>query len=149
MGFALATLPLLGLAAGIRLPALAPAMPHPAGAPAPGSSSSPFPYAILTLSKARSRRHARKNGTGASVLGGIPLGGTPLGGNLLGGTPLGGTPLTVHAAVPAPSAMARPPLRIVQHSPHEKPECLFISGRMADVCAALERMDRLSSPVHV
>lgn len=132
MGFALATLPLLGLAAGIRLPALAPAMPHPAGAPAPGSSSSPFPYAILTLSKARSRRHARKNGTGASVL---------------GGTPLGAPPLTEHAA--APGAMARPPLRIVQHSPHEKPECLFISGRMADVCAALERMDRLSSPVHV
>lgn len=142
MGFALATLPLLGLAAGIRLPALAHAMPHPAGAPAPGSSSSPFPYAILTLSKARSRRHARKNGTGASVLGGIPLGGTPL-----GAPPLGGTPLTEHAA--APGAMARPPLRIVQHSPHEKPECLFISGRMADVCAALERMDRLSSPVHV
>lgn len=31
-------------------------------------------------------------------------------------------------------------LRIVQHHPGEHPECLFISGRMADVCAALERM---------
>lgn len=31
-------------------------------------------------------------------------------------------------------------LRIVQHEPGKHPECLFISGRMADVCAALERM---------
>lgn len=31
-------------------------------------------------------------------------------------------------------------LRIVQREPGKHPECLFISGRMADVCAALERM---------
>lgn len=31
-------------------------------------------------------------------------------------------------------------LRIVQREPSKHPECLFISGRMADVCAALERM---------
>lgn len=31
-------------------------------------------------------------------------------------------------------------LKIVQREPRNHPECLFISGRMADVCAALERM---------
>src|SRR5256885_15231623 len=40
------------------------------------------------------------------------------------------------------SAPERPSgLRIIQRSPQEQPECLFISGRMADVCAALERME--------
>lgn len=33
-------------------------------------------------------------------------------------------------------------LRIVQREPRKQPECLLISGRMADVCAALERMAR-------
>ncbi|MDR3067846.1 MULTISPECIES: hypothetical protein [Comamonas] len=31
-------------------------------------------------------------------------------------------------------------LKIVQREPRKQPECLLISGRMADVCAALERM---------
>lgn len=31
-------------------------------------------------------------------------------------------------------------LKIVQREPRKQPECMFISGRMADVCAALERM---------
>lgn len=33
-------------------------------------------------------------------------------------------------------------LKIVQREPREQPECLLISGRMADVCAELERMAR-------
>ncbi|MBV8248392.1 MAG: hypothetical protein JO200_08055 [Comamonas sp.] len=33
-------------------------------------------------------------------------------------------------------------LKIVQREPRNQPECLLISGRMADVCAALERMAR-------
>ena len=33
-------------------------------------------------------------------------------------------------------------LKIVQREPRKQPECLLISGRMADVCAALERMER-------
>ena len=38
-------------------------------------------------------------------------------------------------------APATPPLlKIVQREPRKQPECLLISGRMADVCAALERM---------
>lgn len=31
-------------------------------------------------------------------------------------------------------------LKIVQREPRSQPECLLICGRMADVCAALERM---------
>lgn len=31
-------------------------------------------------------------------------------------------------------------LKIVQREPRKQPECLLICGRMADVCAALERM---------
>lgn len=31
-------------------------------------------------------------------------------------------------------------LKIVQREPQKQPECLLISGRMADVCAELERM---------
>lgn len=33
-------------------------------------------------------------------------------------------------------------LKIVQREPRKQPECLLISGRMADVCAALENMAR-------
>ena len=40
---------------------------------------------------------------------------------------------------PAPTAAPRQ-LKIVQREPRKQPECLTISGRMADVCAALERM---------
>ena len=36
-------------------------------------------------------------------------------------------------------------LKIVQREPRKQPECLLISGRMADVCAALERMERTES----
>ena len=36
-------------------------------------------------------------------------------------------------------------LKIVQREPRKQPECLLISGRMADVCAALERMERNES----
>ena len=39
---------------------------------------------------------------------------------------------------PAPAAPRQ--LKIVQREPRKQPECLTISGRMADVCAALERM---------
>ena len=40
----------------------------------------------------------------------------------------------------APVATAPRQLKIVQREPRKQPECLTISGRMADVCAALERM---------
>jgi len=46
------------------------------------------------------------------------------------------SPITAEA-VPPPSARL---LKIVQREPRKQPECLLISGRMADVCAALERM---------
>jgi hypothetical protein len=39
-------------------------------------------------------------------------------------------------------------LRIVQREPRKQPECLMISGRMADVCAALERMAAHESARH-
>ncbi len=39
----------------------------------------------------------------------------------------------------APPAATRQ-LKILQREPRKQPECMFISGRMADVCAALERM---------
>ena len=40
----------------------------------------------------------------------------------------------------APVATTHRQLKIVQREPRKQPECLTISGRMADVCAALERM---------
>ena len=45
-------------------------------------------------------------------------------------------------ALPLQAADSTQPrlLRIVQREPQKQPECLLISGRMADVCAALERM---------
>ena len=45
-------------------------------------------------------------------------------------------------ATDAALAVAAPhrALKIVQREPRKQPECLFISGRMADVCAALERL---------
>lgn len=42
------------------------------------------------------------------------------------------------AAEAAPAVTRQ--LKIVQREPRKQPECMFISGRMADVCAALERM---------
>lgn len=39
-------------------------------------------------------------------------------------------------------------LRIVQREPRKQPECLMISGRMADVCAALERMAANERALH-
>jgi hypothetical protein len=69
------------------------------------------PYAVLTLHQARSRRRSRYVRSPAPAAG------------------------SAMAAVPSGR------LRIVQHAPGERPECLFISGRMADVCAALERME--------
>ena len=44
-------------------------------------------------------------------------------------------------ALPAEAAPAATrQLKILQREPRKQPECIFISGRMADVCAALERM---------
>lgn len=39
-------------------------------------------------------------------------------------------------------------LKIVQREPKKHPECLMISGRMADVCAALERMAGNDNALH-
>lgn len=122
MGFALPALSFLRLSAGIRLPALAlgaaAAPPWPAGN-ADSTPDAPPSYAVLTLNKARSRNRrtkaSRRAGPGASAQ-------TPL-------------PLEAASEQRAPAA-----LRIIQRHPSEQPECLFISGRMADVCAALERM---------
>ena len=48
----------------------------------------------------------------------------------------------LHVPMTAEPAQVGAPrlLKIVQREPHSQPECLLISGRMADVCAALERM---------
>lgn len=46
-------------------------------------------------------------------------------------------PLALQAEA-APAATRQ--LKILQREPRKQPECIFISGRMADVCAALERM---------
>lgn len=66
---------------------------------------------------------------------------------------------TAAASSPAAAQMALPLqaepacsqprlLRIVQREPRKQPECLMISGRMADVCAALERMAAHESTRH-
>ncbi|WP_156920031.1 hypothetical protein [Comamonas composti] len=47
---------------------------------------------------------------------------------------------TCHEPGQTEHVRAQPALRIVQRRPVDRPECLLISGRMADVCAALERM---------
>lgn len=54
-------------------------------------------------------------------------------------------PLTMPAKAAAETAPRQ--LKIVQREPRMQPERLFISGRMADVCAALERMT-LDSQAH-
>ncbi|MGB6096065.1 MAG: hypothetical protein WBF95_07190 [Comamonas thiooxydans] len=48
----------------------------------------------------------------------------------------------LHVPMTAEPAQVGAPrlLKIVQREPRSQPECLLISGRMADVCAALERM---------
>lgn len=47
--------------------------------------------------------------------------------------------LTLALPAEAPPTVTRQ-LKILQREPRKQPECMFISGRMADVCAALERM---------
>lgn len=119
MGFALPTLSFLRLAVGIRLPALCAQTETQSGLRAPPSQS----YVVLTLNKSRSRGRRRgRSSTGAATNAQMPL------------------PLQLAKEEPAPAA-----LRIIQHAPQERPECLFISGRMADVCAALERMEARES----
>lgn len=46
---------------------------------------------------------------------------------------------------PAPESLQ---LKIVQREPQKQPECLLISGRMADVCAALERLAKTEQMLH-
>ena len=48
----------------------------------------------------------------------------------------------LHSPIADQSMQAASPrlLKIVQREPRKQPECLLICGRMADVCAALERM---------
>ncbi len=126
MGFALPALSFLRLSAGIRFPALALATPSAlAGSDrdGPATSDAPPPYAVLTLNKARSRNRRNKNGRRPAQGSNVQM---PL-------------PLETASEAPAPAA-----LRIIQRSP-EQPERLFISGRMADVCEALERMEARES----
>ena len=115
MGFALPTLSFLRLAAGIRLPALSAQAATQYGPHEPPLQ----PYAVLTLNKSRSRGRRRSRSSAAAASNAqMPL------------------PLLIAQEEPTPTA-----LRIIQHAPRERPECLFISGRMADVCAALERLE--------
>lgn len=51
-------------------------------------------------------------------------------------------------ALPLQAEPACSQLRIVQREPRKQPECLMISGRMADVCAALERMAANERALH-
>ncbi len=127
MGFALPTLSSLSflrLAQGIRLPAAAmePAM-HTIQPESPVQSEQ---ATILSFSKARRRSQQRRSKSArlpehrdAQLL--LPL-------------------QPELPSLPADQALPSG-LRIIQRSPQEQPECLFISGRMADVCAALERME--------
>ncbi|WP_047218141.1 MULTISPECIES: hypothetical protein [Delftia] len=127
MGFALPTLSSLSflrLAQGIRLPAAAmePAM----RTIQPESPVQSEQATILSFSKARRRSQQRRSKSArlpehrdAQLL--LPL-------------------QPELPSLPADQALPSG-LRIIQRSPQEQPECLFISGRMADVCAALERME--------
>lgn len=132
MGFALPTLSSLSflrLAQGIRLPvtAMESAMP-PAQAPAcqPSPVTAPEPANVISFSKARRRSQQRRGKAARS-------------------TDHGDAQLILPLQPAQPALQATPELpsglRIIQRSPQEQPECLFISGRMADVCAALERME--------
>lgn len=131
MGFALPTLSSLSflrLAQGIRLPAAAMAQAVETGqraASAPAPAAIPEQGMIISFSKAR-RRGPQRRGKAARQTG--DAGEAQLLLPLLPAQPL---------AVPAQPSR----LRIIQRSPQEQPECLFISGRMADVCAALERIE--------
>lgn len=132
MGFALPTLSSLSflrLAQGIRLPAaaLGPAMnAAQLAADQPAPSAAHEQRTVISFSKARRRSQQRRGKASrqpdhgeAQLL--LPL-------------------QPAHA--PAQAAPGQPSdLRIIQRSPQDQPECLFISGRMADVCAALERME--------
>ena len=132
MGFALPTLSsfsFLRLAHGIRLTATAmeSAMPL-AQAPAcqPLPAAAPEPANVISFSKAR-RRSQQRRGKAARAA-------DPGDAQLI--LPLLPTQPALQAAPEQSSG-----LRIIQRSPQEQPECLFISGRMADVCAALERLE--------
>ena len=54
----------------------------------------------------------------------------------------------LHAQPDTAPQQTPPILKIVQREPRKQPECLLISGRMADVCAALERMARNERALH-
>ena len=126
MGFALPTLSSLSflrLAQGIRLPAAAmePAM----RTIQPESPVQSEQATILSFSKARRRSQQRRSKSArlpehrdAQLL--LPL-------------------QPELPSLPADQALPSG-LRIIQRSPQEQPECLFISGRMADVCAELDRL---------
>lgn len=78
--------------------------------------------AVFTMRRSRSRRRA----TAPAV-------------------PSAQMPLPLEAA---PACSQPRMLRIVQREPRNQPECLLISGRMADVCAALERMAANEGALH-
>lgn len=133
MGFALPALSFFRLSAGIRLPALAlgaartPPWSAASDESVPSTPDTPPPHALLTLNKARGRNRRTKASRRAAPGGGAQM----------------SLPLEAAAERRAPVA-----LRIIQHHPSEQPECLFISGRMADVCAALERMEASEGPLN-
>lgn len=54
--------------------------------------------------------------------------------------PLALPPQAAPAAVLSAPAATTLQVKILQREPRKQPECMYISGRMADVCAALERM---------
>lgn len=57
-------------------------------------------------------------------------------------------PIQLTLPLPANDCAQPRLLKIVQREPQKQPECLLISGRMADVCAALERMARTEQALH-
>ena len=92
--------------------------------PAAGSSVHPFRYPnVFTMRKSRTRSSSRQQPAHKAAVDEAQL----------------CLPLTQEADKEEQAVRT---LKIVQREPRKQPECLLISGRMADVCAALERMAR-------
>ena len=92
--------------------------------PAAGSSVHPFRYPnVFTMRKSRTRSSSRQQPAHKAAVDEAQL----------------CLPLTQEADKEEQVVRT---LKIVQREPRKQPECLLISGRMADVCAALERMAR-------
>lgn len=112
-----------------------PTGPQPASTPQDTASTNGFCTAyvnVFTLRKVRTRVGSKLRPAEHPAAAAAPA---------LASRPLHAQPDTAPQQTP-------PILKIVQREPRKQPECLLISGRMADVCAALERMARNERALH-